>query len=257
MDMLFTKNVWKGKEAYLATKPKAPLRTGPPPLTLVSGTIRVEGVSCSTDHVGTSIQVVYNAQYTGTFDPIFVTANASSFNFPWYGDYAVGATGLVYCSHTACNWFGGNGTTTSPGVFKYTATFSPITPDRMDLSPLDRPAIVTGGGIELTEVRRQDVNGDAIVNSVGDYYENLPEFYIPGCELQVAWNVASNPMSTAQQYSFSTNESAIWGQDEYSGVIGKITCEETFETFENVLIQYWRITVLNFPPYGGRGERTA
>jgi hypothetical protein len=102
---------------------------------------------------------------------------------------------------------------------------------------------VTGGGIELIEVRRQDVNGNPIVNAVGDYYENLPEFYVPGCELQVSWNVADNPLSLAEEYSFTTNESDIWGQDAFSGVIGKITCEETFETYEGTLIEYWRITV--------------
>ncbi|HWE95759.1 MAG TPA: hypothetical protein VG269_17475 [Tepidisphaeraceae bacterium] len=245
-DFGFTRNTWDGLQAYLEKhrelKPKIML-SGTPPLTITSGSIRVESISTSTDHVGTSIVVTYNAQYVGTFDPIYLTASASTLGFPWYGDYASGASGLVYCSHTAINWFGGNGTTASPGVFRYVATFSPITPDRLDLSPLSRPAIVTGGGIELTEVRRQDVNGNPIVNAVGDFYENLPEFYVPGCELQVSWNVSSNPMATAQTYSFTTNSAAIWGQAAYSGVIGKITAEETFETYSGTLIQYWRITV--------------
>jgi hypothetical protein len=233
------KNVWANKPK---PTPDGRLRTGGPPITITG--IKLGDESCTTDHVGTTVTLTQIANFYGTWDAVYLAANASALGFPWYGDYAVGASGLIYCSHTSVKYVGGLYTSSSePGTFNYTSTFSPITPDRLDLSPLDRPAIVTGGGIELTEVRRQDVNAHAMVNSVGDYYEGLPEFYIPGSELQVAWNVSSNPMTTAQTYSFSTNSAAIWGQSTYSGVIGKISFEQTFETYQGSLIQFYRLTV--------------
>jgi len=90
---------------------------------------------------------------------------------------------------------------------------------------------IRGGGLELTEVRRVDISGDPMVNSVGDYYEQLPIFYVPGSEFTCTWNVTDNPETLAQQFSFSTNQSAIWGQDAYSGIIRKITFENVYEVY--------------------------
>jgi hypothetical protein len=230
------KNVWKNKPVQPAGK----MKSGPPPIT-VTDIIFVDE-TCSTDHVGTTVVLTQYALFHGSWDAVYIAANASALGFPWYGDYAEGSDSLVYCSHTEIKWKGGNNSATEPGAFTYTSTFSPITPDRLDLSPLDRPAIVSGGGIELTEVRRDDVNGNPMVNAAGDFYENLPEFYIPGNEFQVSWNVSSNPMTLAKTYSFTTNSTSMWGQDAYSGVVGKISLEETFETYQGILIQYWRIT---------------
>ena len=197
-------------------------------------------------NAGPTIVSKFKVLFTGTYSTAFIYQNATAMGLIDYGDYVTGTSSELYCSNidaeitTNANYIG---TTAAPGVFTYTATFSTITTERLDLSPLSRPAQITGGGIELSEVRRVDVTGAALVNSAGDYYEGLPEFYIPGSEIQVSWNVASNPLTMCQTYSFSTNQTAIWGQAAYSGVAGKISAEQSFETFQGVLVEFWKVTV--------------
>lgn len=209
------------------------------------GTTRTLSTKSSLNNSGPTIVSVFEVRFTGAFDPVAIYQSAHSFGLPDYGGYVVGTSNQLYCSNVEAEITPGSlwvGSTTHPASCRYTATFSTITEQRLDLSPISRPMIVCGGGIELTEVRRVDINGKAIVNSVGDFYEGLPEFYVGGAELQVSWNVAANPLSKCQQYSFSTNNAAIWGRDAWSGLMGKVTAQEMYETYQGVLIEYWRCT---------------
>jgi hypothetical protein len=233
--------------------------------------IKQTGEKIHVEKSGPQIAASFKVQFTGTYSTTYIYQNATALGLPDYGDYLASTSSEMFVSNTSADITPNSlyvGTTAQPGVFTYDATFSTIDAQRLDLSPIYRPAVVTGGGIELTEVRRVDQQGNAIVNSAGDYYEGLPEFYVPGSEITISWNVASNPAANAQIYSFSTNESAIWGQDAYSGVMGKITYSSEYEVYQGILIEYYRITVpirfrndglsWNFQPfdYGYRYEKS-
>jgi hypothetical protein len=197
-------------------------------------------------NAGPQIVADFKVQFTGTFSTVYIYQNAEAMGLIDIGEYLIGTSSDMYVSETSAGIVPGSlyvGTTTQPGVFMYSTTFSTIDRDRMDLSPIFRPAKVNGGGIELTEVSRVDSAGNAKVNSVGDYYEGIPESYIPGSEFTISWNVATNPATLAQTFSFSANQSSIWGQSSYAGIIRKITYENVYEVFQGVLIQYFRITV--------------
>lgn len=213
--------------------------------TLVVTQIKLTDESASTDHVGTSITQSYTCQYTGAWSSLYITANASTIGLPWYGDYIAGATGYIYCSNSNVKLLGGasvmSATTANPGAFTYTATYSPITPDRLDLSPLSRPAVWSYGGSDLTEARKVDQDGTAVTNSTGDYCEGIPEFYVGGTEASVTFNVSSPHACTA--LSYTVNQNSFGGYDAGQGMIGKVDAEETFETYQGVFISFYRITI--------------
>jgi hypothetical protein len=195
---------------------------------------------------GSKIDTSFKLKFTGAFSTVYLIQNATSIGLPDYGDYLTGTSSEMFVSDTSATIVPGAlyvGTTAQNAVCMYNATFTNIDAERKDLSPIYRPAVVNGGGIELTEVRRVDKTGAAMVNSAGDYHEGLPESYIPGSELTVSWNVATNPATLAQTYSFSTNSSSIWGQSAFSGVIGKITYQNVYEIYQGILIEFWRISV--------------
>jgi len=185
-------------------------------------------------NAGPTIVATFKVSFCGSFSTSYIYQHAGAMGLVDYGTN-------IEAEITANSLF--VATTSAPGSFSYTTTFSTINAERLDLSPLSRPAVIKGGGIDLTEVRRVDVNGDAIVNSVGDFYEDLPCFYVPGGESTISWNVADNPADLAQEFSFTTNSGSIWGQDAYSGIIRKITYENVYEVYQGALIEFWRVTV--------------
>jgi len=100
------KNVWPDRQKFVdlaAARHKkmglvpGRLGTGTPPLTVTS--IKLLDESSSTDHVGQSITQTLSVEYYGDWDVVYIQANASTLGLPWYGDYAVGASALIYCSH--------------------------------------------------------------------------------------------------------------------------------------------------------------
>jgi hypothetical protein len=239
------KNIWKDRAKYLArqTKPHK-LMSGAPPLTVTNITFGDE--TSTMDHIGQTVVLTQYVFYSGNWDTVYIQSNASALGLPWNGDYAAGSGGFLYCSNTAIKWMGGlANSSTQPARFDYVSTFSPLTPERFDLAPLDRPPQFEFGGTDLTEVRRIDCNGDAMVNSTGDYYEGLPEFYVPGFEVNLIYNfdAAHNPSDIIQNNSWTTNTSTWNGQAAFSGAIGKINAVETWETYQGLQVKYWRMTV--------------
>jgi hypothetical protein len=231
------KNIWENKPL----KAIPILKTSPMTVTdIIFG-----DETCSTDHVGTTVVLTQIGEYYGDWDAVYIAANASGLGFPWYGDYAVGSDSYIFCSKTEVKWKGGNATSESVAAFDYVSTFTPITPERLDLSPLSRPALFEFGGSDLTEVRRYDASTPAkpIKNSAGDFFEGLPEFYVPGFEVSLIYNSSANPGSLISTYSFSTNSGSWNGQAAYSGAIGKINATLTFETYQGIQIPYWRVNV--------------
>lgn len=67
-------------------------------------------------------------------------------------------------------------------------------------------------GIPVTEVLREDVNGNAIVNSAGQPYNPLPEdiYYLKAIEVQT--HLRSYNLDYWTAYEDSTNADTIWGR---------------------------------------------
>ncbi len=155
---------------------------------------------------------------------------------PIVGDYLANLNATMWCSHIDCELESGsmtnpNGANGETGIALYKATFSPLTAARHDLSPLDRPVQIEGGGIDLTEVRRNDITGKPIINAAGDFYEGLPSFYVPGGEFTMMRNEAANPWNTVCQYSFSQNQDNFFGIAPGNGIMGKITFKKVIEKY--------------------------
>jgi hypothetical protein len=111
-----------------------------------------------------------------------------------------------------------------------------------DVAPLSRPAQIRWGGSDATEARRYDVNGDAITNSAGQFFDNLPSFYIRGGEVSITLNISANPADICVLYSFTTNGSDWYGVGRGNALMGKIEATKQYEIFQGTEYTYWTIT---------------
>jgi hypothetical protein len=203
--------------------------------------------SASVDRHGITIPAVFRIKFIGLWSAAAMALGASEFGLPIVGEYLGNLNSTMYVSHVDCKVENGsltnpNGANGEVGIALYSATYSPLTAERYDLAPLDRPPLIEGGGIDLTEVRRVDQNGKPIINAAGDFYEGLPNFYIPGGECTITRNEANNPHATATNYSFSTNADNWFGVSPGQGLMGKITYKKVIEKFAGSDITYFTVT---------------
>jgi hypothetical protein len=197
---------------------------------------------------GLEVEAVWEVNFTGLWTSVGLIDSANIIGLDTYGDYIENlVTGnLSYAADITAALEDGSQSMTvgdgGVGMAIYSVKYTPITAERLDLSPLSRPVQIDGGGLDLTEVRRVDQNGNAIINPVGDYYEGLPNFYIEGGEITLTRNEASNPLSTAQSYSFSTNQDNWFGVAPYQGLFGKISFKKMFEQYQGAQVIYYSVT---------------
>jgi len=199
---------------------------------------------------GYFVDVNYLVNFYGPWDSVGLVDNAASISLPIYGDYL--ETGYLgssssFVSNISADLDSGSKispSSTQSGLAIYAIKITPVTAERLDLAPTSRPAIISGSGIELTEVRNVDINGNLIANSAGDVYSDLPSFYVPGGEISIEINLASNPATTCKTYSFSVNNGTWNGVAAGQGVMGKITFREVIEIWAGSQITYYKT---NFP----------
>ena len=203
--------------------------------------------SASTDRHGITVNATFRIKFIGLWSSIALSLGANEFGLPIVVQYLGNLNSTMYVSHIDCKVEQGsltnpNGAIGELGIALYVVTYSPLTAERHDLPPLSRPALIEGSGIDLTEVRRVDQNGNPIINAAGDYYEGLPNFYIPGGECTITRNEASNPYSMAKTYSFSSNSDNWFGVAPGQGIFGKITFKRVIEKFAGVDVTYYTVT---------------
>lgn len=78
------------------------------------------------------------------------------------------------------------------GVVTY--EFDPEDPDDPEDNPLDEPVKFRWGGSLYTKPVIKDRDGNATVNSAGDYFDPPPEIEVPSFQVNVQANVASVPL---------------------------------------------------------------
>jgi hypothetical protein len=214
---------------------------------LSSSTMTVQQINTSEDHsdidhVGLTAQQTYKIQYTGLFNSYVLSRFGFVAGLPAYGEYFIDADSeILFVSHVSAKKEPGAvaDATTNQQAY-YIVTYSPLTSQRMDLSPLDRPPLRSGSGSKLTEVRAYDVNKKGIVNAVGDFYENLPAQYIPGGEVTITRNEASDPSAVCSAYSNTINTNAFGSIPALAGIFGDITYDEIIENYSGEQITYFR-----------------
>lgn len=109
------------------------------------------------------------------------------------------------------------------------------------LNPWDRPAVIRGEAGDLTEVRLYDRDGQPIINSAGDYYDDIPAQVIPSASIVVERFERHNPVARAVEFSYTTNASAWYGVAAGNGLLGKITFSEVREIVSGVAMLFYAV----------------
>ena len=131
------------------------------------------------------------------------------------------------------------------GVALYSVSYGPKPRNELDAPtphPLDRPAEISGGGSDITETADKDVSGEAIKNSAGDFYDPLPERYVPAAEITISRNEETNPLTRATVYSHTVNSGTWYGVAAGNALLGKISWDKQSEEYQGQTITYWKVT---------------
>lgn len=198
---------------------------------------------------GISMDISWELWFTGEFSSVALAVGAPLVGLPIYGeliDFA-GSFTFSYVSDISVDLAPAATpnpaliSTNQPSICIYTAKFSPITAERLDLSPLSRPPIITGGGSDLTEVRNYDQKGNPLINSAGDAFENPPAQPIAGGDVVITRNEPSNPAMNAATFSNTLNTNAFYGIPALAGLMGIIRYQEVIENYNGTSIEYYRV----------------
>ena len=187
---------------------------------------------------GASYRMTFHVYFSGGYDAAQLLYNTDS-DLPKRLDGYASDTS-VYCSNVEVSLADNDGGV-STGIAIYQATFSPKQLTYAE-SPLDRPADIEWGGIDLTETVSTDINDLPIVNSAGDYYDPLPERPIRGSGVVITRNEAANPATVVTTYSNTTNSAAWHGVAEGNALMGQITATKQSEMVDGATVTYWRVS---------------
>lgn len=183
-------------------------------------------------------------RFTGTYDGAHLL-NTPPMGVPVRRSSPAWDLGVIVDS-IRCGLEGDQATTVPAGLMGtafYEVDYSPLTYTKVlkSISPLNRPAVIEGGGSDLTEVRNFDADGKPMVNSAKEMYSNLPEQPVMGLDVLVRWNVSTNPASLAATISNTTNN-AIWnGVAKGNGLIHKIGYRKIVEVYDDTSVTYWEV----------------
>jgi hypothetical protein len=192
---------------------------------------------------GITVDVTYVVLFSGgTFDPVALLSSGLVPNRN--DDYPTSSQ--LYAKETTTELADGMATppTGLQGVATYTVHYETknLGGNAKEIHPLSRPADISWGGAEITEVRRYDVDGNALCNSAGQFFEDLPEFFIRGGEVRITQNEAANPATKCVTYSYTTNDGTWYGVAAGNALIGKIEADKVTETYDGNEITYWRVS---------------
>lgn len=181
--------------------------------------------------------------FTGGYDPAFLHANTEPLlqrpgeEHPLdAGSYVTSATPTLEDDSIRI------GTASRKAVAYWEIQYSPKPFIVFPQSPLSRPPTIEGAGSDLTEVAREDQEGDPIVNSAGDFYDPLPERPVTGAQYTITRNEAANPVNMAAVYSNTCNDAQWYINAEGCALMGLITYRKVTEQVEGNLFEYWQVS---------------
>lgn len=99
------------------------------------------------------------------------------------------------------------------------------------------------GGTDEDVYKNQDVEGNNLVNSAHDFYENNPPQKRRGADCTISFNYNSNPASLVTTLSWTTNSSTWNGVSTGNALIGSIRANKVYVMRGGISIQYWRVRV--------------
>ena len=188
---------------------------------------------------GPDYVLTYQIYWTGSFDAPTLVYNTDS-RLPHHleglsGDPNVYVSSVRYRKADGDELLGSSGTITATVTCKQKLlTYDP--------NPLSRPPKIVTGGTDIMETVSVDQNGNAIVNSAGDFYTPLPQRPVQGCEISITRNEATNPIGNILAFSYTTNNAAWFSLALGQGMFGKIQSEKVVEIINGTQVTYWSVT---------------
>jgi hypothetical protein len=125
----------------------------------------------------------------------------------------------------------------NPRVWDVTAHYTTQARDRND-NPLQRPTSIRFGFAKFERVAERDVNGQAIVNSAGSYFDPPPMMDDSRPTIVMVRNEPSFNAALAMDYQDAVNSAAWFGFPAGTAKVSQISASDHWEND----VYYWEVT---------------
>ncbi len=125
----------------------------------------------------------------------------------------------------------------NPYLWIVTVEYDTTTNPEQEENPLDRPAEVTWSFTQFQRIAEKDVNGEALLNSAGYYFDPPPEIDDSRPVLTITRNEPAFNASQAIDYQDAVNSDSFLGFEPYQAKVANITATRQFEK-----VWYWKVT---------------
>lgn len=134
----------------------------------------------------------------------------------------------------------------SDQVWVATANYSTMTPAQQDRAtgvlPLDRPAVLTFHGREVSKIVEKDIDGNQICNSAGEKFLEGAEMRTGQATFSVVKNFASWTIDDSNTFIYHTNANVLFGMAPETLMCTNISGQQQSEIIDNSTFTFWQVT---------------